>query len=135
MRGKTKDKIKITERQAQALELRKNGESYRAIASACKVSVYTAFNDVQAALKAAAQYNEQVLGGQALTLELERLDTMLLAITPQIRQGHLGAIDRALRIAERRAKLLGLDAPTRSNVSIDVSSMTDDELMVIVEGE
>ena len=45
--------------------------------------------------------------------ELERLDKMLSSIWGQVLKGHLGAIDRALGIGAHRARLLGLDAPTK----------------------
>jgi len=55
---------------------------------------------------------------------VERLDQMLLALGPMLRtnqregrMANLGAIDRALKIMERRAKLLGLDAPVRQEVT------------------
>jgi hypothetical protein len=50
---------------------------------------------------------------QARNLDLKRLDAMTLALWSQARQGNQGAVDRLLRIMERRAKLLGLDAPTK----------------------
>jgi hypothetical protein len=43
--------------------------------------------------------------------EAARLDTLQVAVWKNAVQGNVGAIDRALRIMERRAKLLGLDAP------------------------
>ena len=46
---------------------------------------------------------------------MERLDGLLLALAGPIKAGHLGAIDRALHIMERRARLLGLDAPTKTD--------------------
>jgi len=67
-------------------------------------------------------------------LELERLDAMLFAIGPEVRKGSYGAIDRALKIMERRARLLGLDAPVKGALT-DPSgekswspTMTDEEL-------
>ena len=50
-------------------------------------------------------------------LELERLDKLLLGVWPQAVRGNQGSVDRALRIMERRAKLLGLDAPVKSEWS------------------
>lgn len=47
------------------------------------------------------------------TLELERLDDMTLPLMAQAKKGNQGAVDRLLRIMERRAKLLGLDAPVK----------------------
>lgn len=46
-------------------------------------------------------------------LELGRLDALYMEVFRQARSGVLGAVDRCLRIMERRAKLLGLDAPTQ----------------------
>ena len=57
-----------------------------------------------------------------IALELVRLDAMLKAIFEKILLGDLGAIDRGLRIMERRAKLLGLDRPMK----FDVRSMVDE---------
>lgn len=45
--------------------------------------------------------------------EVSRLDAMLAGLWPDARRGHLGAVDRVLRLMERRARLLGLDAPEK----------------------
>ena len=57
-------------------------------------------------------------------LELQRLDQMLFPIWPQVLTGDQGAISTALRIQERRASLLGLDAPKQieARVRVDVIS-------------
>ena len=44
-------------------------------------------------------------------IEGERLDALLLALAPSIAKGQPRAIEAAVKISERRAKLLGLDAP------------------------
>ena len=49
-----------------------------------------------------------------LALELERLDALTLAAWPRARAGDDRAIRVVLRIMQRRAKLLGLDAPLKS---------------------
>jgi hypothetical protein len=104
------------ERRVQALILRKAGASYRAIAAQLGVSPKQAYCDVTHELdKIYKQASE--LAEQVRTLELERLDGMLLAISKQVSNGSLGAIDRSLRIMERRAKLLGLDAPSKSELT------------------
>jgi len=54
---------------------------------------------------------------QVLDLELARLDALLMACWAQAKSGHLGAIDRALRVLDRRAKLLGLDAPHKMDIT------------------
>ena len=48
---------------------------------------------------------------------MARLDSALLAIWPQVRQGSLGAVDRFVKLQHQRAQLLGLYAPTRIDVS------------------
>ena len=62
------------------------------------------------------------------TLELERLDKLWFAMYRQATQGNQGAVDRCIRIMERRAKLLGLDAPTKTELSTK-----DDKPISIIE--
>jgi hypothetical protein len=42
-----------------------------------------------------------------------RLDELEAVLRPKALAGHLGAVDRLLKVAERRAKLLGIEAPRR----------------------
>ena len=57
-------------------------------------------------------------------LELKRLDQMQFPLWPSVIAGDQSAIGTALRIQERRASLLGLDAPKQieARVRIDVMS-------------
>ena len=124
MAGRGEDKaserrIESAEKKRQALELRKQGVGYQAIADRLGYSsIASAHKAVQSALAAITKPAAE----EVRDMEVERLDGMLFAISGQVRNGHLGAIDRALRIQERRAKLEGLDAPKESavNVTFDV---------------
>lgn len=110
------DKLKAHERAVQAFELRKNGASLRQIAE------QLGYADPSGAHKAIMTLlkRERVEAVEDYRkVELARLDAMLLAIASQVRSGHLGAIDRALKIMERRAKLLGLDAPEKLDWTSD----------------
>lgn len=49
--------------------------------------------------------------------DLQRLAAAEKAIWPAVEKGDVTAIDRLLRIMERRAKLLGLDAPKRIDIT------------------
>lgn len=90
--------------------MRKAGVQYEAIANQLGYkSKEAAFQAVKAALK--ASLSEPAEGVREM--ELKRLDDMLLAMWPQVKSGNQGAIDRCLRIQERRSRLLGLDAPTK----------------------
>ena len=106
--------VNASDKQRQALELRKAGVSYVMIAE--KLG-YRGPSGAHAAVASGLKRTLQEPADELRKLEVERLDSMLLAINAQVKQGNHGAIDRALRIMERRAKLLGLDAPTRQDVT------------------
>lgn len=102
----------VIEREREALALRRGGATYAGIATRVEGfggNAGTAYRAVQRALKRTLQEPADELR----TLELERLDALHLAMWTKAMGGSLGAVDRVLRIAERRAKLLGLDAPIR----------------------
>ena len=65
---------------------------------------------------------------QVRTLEAERLDKLFLAMYTQASKGNQGAVDRCLRIMERRAKLYGLDTPSKH----EVTGADGNELNIIV---
>lgn len=107
-----------TERRLQALQLRMAGAPYHAIAARLGVSIGQAHADVQTELQRIAAESADV-AADVRTLELERLDALLLALWAQAKQGNQGAVDRVLRVMERRAKLLGLDAPTKIDHTLE----------------
>ena len=106
-----------TEEQAlidtEALKLRSRGYTYQQIADHMGCSKPTAYARVQRALaaipaEAAEEYRR---------LENDRLDTLqAIAMHEAITKKSMQAIDRVLHIMDRRAKLLGLDAPTKTEV-------------------
>ena len=125
-----KNDIARAERQAAALRLRAAGGDYDSIAKALGVSVATAWRDVKAGLAAVVQEPAQ----EAITLECGRLDRLLRALWPfaigirvdtdsqgrQITRNvdpDYFAIDRVLAVMQRRARLLGLDAPVKKQVT------------------
>jgi len=106
-----------TEEQAlidtEALKYRSRGYTYQQIADTMGCSKPTAFARVKRAL--AAIPAEAV--DEYRRLEGERLDNLLAIATHQaMTKKSLFAIDRCLAIMDRRAKLLGLDAPIRTEV-------------------
>lgn len=105
----------IQQRRLEALDLRKAGLSYRMIAERLGVVHETARSDVLAALKQLSEH-QNTETAEYRNLELERLDRLQLAIWKQAIDGNLGAIDRLLKISERRARLMGLDAPVKQEI-------------------
>jgi hypothetical protein len=125
--------VDAIDRQLRALELRKAGATYDMIAGALGYAHRSgAAQAVQAALKAVVREPAE----EVRTLELERLDAMLMALWPAVRNGNFGASAQALRIMERRAKLLGLDRTVVSGVlDIDMTALTDEQLQRLADGE
>ena len=108
------DAVNANDRQLKALTLRKAGAGYQAIADALGYKDHTgAWRAVKSALKRTLQEPADELR----TLELARLDDMAKAIAPHVAAGNLTAIDRNLKIMERRARLVGLDAPAKTDVT------------------
>lgn len=129
------DAIKTAERMAQVWEMRKTGASYTRIAKALGADRSTLRRQVRRHLdKLHAENMESANDVRAL--DLARLDDANTAIWAQVRQGNHGAIDRLIRIMERRARLLGLDAATKSEITgadggpleVNIHTMTDEAL-------
>lgn len=99
-------RLEALERQLQALELRKAGLSYPVIAD--KLG-YASASGAYQAVESAIQKVLEEPAEKVRKMALSRLDSFMLSIWPKLREGDLTAIDRALKIEERRAKLLGLD--------------------------
>lgn len=131
MRGRPAEKGAILQRQIQALELRKAGFSYRAIAEKLDIGHAQAHKDVMGELERLAQLRDGK-ATEILELELERLDMLTKGLEPMASAGNPGSVNSFLRVMERRAKLLGLDAPERFE---DVTKLTDEQLQRIIEGK
>ncbi|MEE4491604.1 hypothetical protein [Streptomyces sp. BE230] len=129
--------LTTAEREAEAARLRSRGWTYQQIADEVGYKYRAdAYNAVQAALKATVREPADELRA----LELMRLDTLYVAATEVLERKHitvsngriidlngtplpddgptLAAIDRLLKIQERRSRLLGLDAPVKKDVSL-----------------
>ena len=99
-------------RRAQVLELRKAGATWSEIGAALGFSKQRAHVIFQKALD---ELNTEP-AADLRKLEAERLDKMQRSLWQQALQGNQGAVDRVLRIMERRAKMFGLDAPVRQSI-------------------
>jgi hypothetical protein len=97
-------------RRLRVLDLRIAGGSVRAIATALGASKSQVSRDLQAVL-AELQKEQNHKAEIWRTIALERHEANYLKLNAQLNAGHLGANDRALRILQEEAKLLGLYAP------------------------
>lgn len=140
-----KREVLVIEGRMMALDLKKRGCTYQQIADKLtklfhpkggkKVSKRTAFEYVQAELIALRQQTE--LDVQSVRdLDLERCDAALAGLWEGITGGNPASVMAAMKVMERRSKLLGLDAPTRTEFvgammtvsAADVAKMSDTEI-------
>jgi len=147
----------MMERARRALDMRVTGMTFSQIGEALGVDRTTAFRYVNNALEECAKENVDK-AGELRALELQRLDKLQRATERILATNHvyvsqggkivydgdvkltdddptMKAVGTLLRIMERRAKLLGLDAPqkleTKSTVEVkahDLSKLSDEEL-------
>ena len=102
----SKRRLKARERWLAALELRKRGLTFEAIAQELGYAgAPQAYKAVMSALKETFREPTKELRD----LEAARLDAMQEKIWGKTGPEKMAATDRLLRIMERRAKLLGLD--------------------------
>jgi hypothetical protein len=112
-------RIRTTEKTLKALELRKRGMNYTQIGEKLGCARSTACRYVLSELENLAdKCREEAV--HVRDLELQRLDALYLVAYAEVEDGNIPAIDRCLRIMERRAKLLGLDAAEKVEHSGDL---------------
>lgn len=98
----------------QALELRAAGLSYQQIATALHVSKTRAYRIVGAALTELVEECRET-ADQVRALELRRLDRYRLALDSKRSDPRVA--DTLIRISERVARLHGIDAPHKTELS------------------
>lgn len=119
-------------RRADALELRVAGATYEQMAAklgvtreSCRQAVIAAVADLEAVCAERAT--------EVRELELRRLDAMLLGLWDRARRGEVRAVDAVLRIQDRRAKLLGLDAAMRIDAKVTPDDGTKERLARLLD--
>lgn len=111
----TDKELAVQQRRKQSLTLRLSGMTYAEIAENLGVSNYTAWQDVNQALADIPKSEADQLREE----EVGRLDRMQRAVWDAALAGDLQAMQTVLKIVDRRAKLLGLDAPQQVELSGD----------------
>lgn len=114
MTSKTsKRKVIAEERRRRAWELRRAGWSIRAIARDIGVYPNAVYKMLVSILN---ELHDDSLEMARLEreIQLEQLDALHNVLFPQALQGDRAAIDRVIRIGERRAKLTGAEAPAKT---------------------
>lgn len=120
---------------ALAVELRAHGKSYQEIADHLGyANKRTAYNLVQEGLREIIKEPAEELRA----LECRRLDEALAEMMDQVRNGtdtgKREAVDRLIKIMDRRAKYLGLDMPVRMHVGLDLPENPTEALLKDEQG-
>jgi hypothetical protein len=122
--------VKRTERRRQAFALRMGGATYVEIAGAMGISRQAAHQLVKWTLEdTRTKLFEDIESVRAL--EVRRTEALVLGLWPNRQQPRYA--DSILRIMERRARLLGLDAPTR--IDERVQGVVRFEVVTGIEGQ
>lgn len=130
--GTSSRKVLARLREARAIELRVQGYSYPEIAR--ELGYQTPGAAYRAVVRGLSRVYPEEEARQLLRLELARLDELLRVLWPKAVEGDLGAIDRVLRIIERRARLMGLDAPEKITLSQDALKWEEIAPWLLEEG-
>lgn len=118
------------DRDLHALELRRQGLTYREIAERIDCAVPTAYKAVRRALA----YGFTEPAEHVRQLETERLDKLQAVHWRNAIDGDTKSTEIVLRIMERRARLLGLDAPTRTNVTVSLDQQQAHLIVDVIRG-
>lgn len=119
-------RVRAAQRREQAFHLRLAGATYSAIGAALGISKQAAHSLVLETLDETRIKTAEAVA-QVRELEVARIDAIVAKLWAQ--RGDPRTADTILRAIDRRARLLGLDAPTKveADVVSNLGPMTDDE--------
>ncbi|WP_354643872.1 hypothetical protein [Kitasatospora camelliae] len=122
-------KVLVSERRAKLIKARIDGISYETIADDPEFGYG---GDVSAARKdftrarRAAKAAEQEMADVWVQQQIDRLEHYLVCLSPRVDRGEPRAIEVAVKVGERIAKLLGIDAPVRAEVTVEEAPTVQD---------
>ena len=108
-------KPEVIERESHVVKLRRQGMTWDDIATE------VGYGHGASAQQAYVRANNRILVEDVKALRQlgqDRLDAALQAIWPAVLEGDIPAINTLIRLEERRAKLYGLDAPTKIQAEV-----------------
>jgi hypothetical protein len=111
--------------EARVIELRRAGLTWSVIAQ------QTGFAGPSGAYKAYQRAAERLIRPnleEHRDTEIDRLDRLQAAVWAKAASGDLKAIDSVLRIADRRIRILGLEAPKDINLKAEVTNYDADSI-------
>lgn len=111
-------KLSIADRRKRAVELRLKGWFFRDIAEELGVDIATVHRDVSAVMEECREKRIEY-GNKLIEEQIQQLDMATKAVMPLLEgRARLSAVDRLVKIQERRAKLLGFDKAQKHEAKI-----------------
>lgn len=110
------------QRDSEIFDMRLRGYTAKQIGDAYGITG----DEVRAALKRMVVGMNPKYRADLVELENERLDAMMQVTMDQAMRGSLDHQEMVLKIMDRRAKLLGLDAPTKTTHILEAEKDTDE---------
>lgn len=123
------DEVEIANRRQKVAQLYLRRQTQEAIAQALKVSQATVSMDLTELRKQWAAESVDALD-QVKVREAAELDEMEAEAAVEFsKKKSWEWYDRRLKTKERRAKLLGLDAPTKTDANVNIGKLSDADLV------
>jgi transcriptional regulator len=107
----------VLDKEIKIIELRRAGVTWE------KIAKEVGFKNASGAYKMYQRAAERMVRPhleEYRDMQLDRLERMHMAVWPRAKDGDLRAIDTALRIADREANLLNLNAPIKVQAEVTV---------------
>ena len=106
-------KMEAERQRYKMLELRLKGKTYRQIGEKLGCTAQNVHKEIQQAFKERPIENIE----EVRQLELDRLDRMIEPLEDNVNRGDVRHVEAMLKLMDRRAKLLGLNAPERLEIA------------------
>jgi hypothetical protein len=125
MAGKKAPEPELLAKENQVIELRRAGITWS------KIAEQTGYASAAGAFKAYQRVADRFIRPnieELRDMELDRLDRLQAAVWGKALNGDVRSLDAVLRIIDKRAKLLGLDAPKEVNLKAEVATYDRDSI-------
>lgn len=129
----------ILERKVVFWESYKEGKTFRQIAGENGVSPSTVSSDIKEFVKELREEGLRYVE-EFRIVQQERISAAVYAIWENVLMGDIGSINTLIRLLERESRLLGLDAPTKVDITAKIRALAvgegirEDEAYEIAEG-
>ena len=126
------DQMIVSERQRLIMRYRRQGMTVSEIAESLDTTHSQVSNALESAYRALHAEDEATVARQ---VDLERLDELHSAYWAAAKEGDIKAADFILKTMDRRAKMLGIDAPiqTQTDGMLQIGWIDEDNFAEVIE--